>query len=129
MALYPDNVEIMMDLAGAYESAGMHDRAEALYRLALTMDACFGRFLDFLKGAGDTLRGRFAADLASVSFSRHNGRRLYIADAIEGREYSYDLSPGAADRRIGLAEAERSVNRGIVRRQIADLAAWYGFTP
>jgi membrane-anchored protein YejM (alkaline phosphatase superfamily) len=59
----------------------------------------------------------------------HNGRRLYIADGIEGREYAFDLSPGAGDRRIGVTDAERDAARLTIRRQIGDLADWYHFTP
>ena len=59
----------------------------------------------------------------------HNGRRLYIADGIEGREYAFDLSPGAGDRRIGVTDAERDAARLTIRRQIGELADWYHFTP
>jgi membrane-anchored protein YejM (alkaline phosphatase superfamily) len=57
---------------------------------------------------------------------RHNGRRLYIADAIEGRDSLYDLGPAGGDARIGMTDAERLANRALIREQIADLAAWYG---
>jgi hypothetical protein len=59
----------------------------------------------------------------------HNGRRLYIADGIEGREYAFDLSPGAGDRRIGVTDAERDAARNTIRRQVGELASWYHFTP
>lgn len=36
--LHPDDVELMMDLGRTYEAAGQWDRAEALYRRALTVD-------------------------------------------------------------------------------------------
>jgi arylsulfatase A-like enzyme len=58
---------------------------------------------------------------------RHNGRRLYIADAIEGRDAFYDLTPGAGDARLGMTDAERQANRALIREQIADLAQWYGY--
>jgi arylsulfatase A-like enzyme len=58
---------------------------------------------------------------------RHNGRRLYIADAIEGRDAIYDLTPGAGDARLGMTDAERQANRALIREQIADLAQWYGY--
>jgi hypothetical protein len=57
-----------------------------------------------------------------------NGRRLYIADGIEGREYAYDLPPGGSDRRTGLTDAERDVSRRIIRDRVHDIAAWYGLT-
>jgi Sulfatase len=58
---------------------------------------------------------------------RHNGRRLYIGDAIEGRDAMYDLTPGAGDARLGMTDAERQANRTLIRAQIADLAQWYGY--
>lgn len=58
----------------------------------------------------------------------HNGRRLYIADGIEGRDSMYDLSPAGADERIGMTDAERRANRARIREQIADLSAWYGIS-
>ena len=38
LALRASDVELMLDLAGAYEGAGQSDRAEALYRRALAID-------------------------------------------------------------------------------------------
>src|SRR5581483_4069035 len=57
---------------------------------------------------------------------RDNGRRLYIADAIEGRDYNYALDEHGGSVRIGLTDAERAANQRDIRRQIADLASWYG---
>ncbi len=58
---------------------------------------------------------------------RHNGRRLYIADAIEGRDSAYDLSPASGDARIGMTDAERQADRTLIREQIDDVARWYGY--
>jgi hypothetical protein len=54
-----------------------------------------------------------------------NGQRLYIADAIEGHDYLYDMTADG-DVRVGLTDAERESNRARIREQVADLAAWYG---
>jgi arylsulfatase A-like enzyme len=59
---------------------------------------------------------------------RHNGRRLYIADAVEGRDYLYDLSPAGGDARIGMTDSDRSTDRALILEQVADIAAWYGVT-
>jgi arylsulfatase A-like enzyme len=59
---------------------------------------------------------------------RHNGRTLYIADAIEGRDSLYDLNP-AGDERIGVTDADRRANRALIREQLADLATWFGLQP
>jgi hypothetical protein len=57
---------------------------------------------------------------------QQNGRRLYIADAIEGRDYLFDLGVSGADTRIGLTDAERQSSRELLQNQVADLAGWYG---
>jgi hypothetical protein len=58
-----------------------------------------------------------------------NGRRLYIADGVESREYAYDLGPAGADARIVLTDGEREAERRAIRGQIEELAAWYRFAP
>jgi hypothetical protein len=58
-----------------------------------------------------------------------NGRRLYLADGVESREYAYDLGPDGIDVRVGMTDAEREANRHAIREQIGELAAWYRFTP
>ena len=35
----------------------------------------------------------------------HNGRRLYLADAVEAREYAYELGPDGTDVRVGMTDA------------------------
>src|SRR5262249_48663352 len=63
---------------------------------------------------------------------RHNGRRLYIADAIEGRDYMYawrPTAPGSRDTRIGMTDAERQASRALIREQVVDVASWYGLHP
>jgi len=59
----------------------------------------------------------------------HNGRRLYLADAVEAREYAYDLGPTGTDVRVGITDAEREASRKAIRQQIDEIAAWYGFAP
>ena len=57
-----------------------------------------------------------------------NGRRLYLADGVESREYAYDLRAGGTDRmglggidgmdvRIGITDAERAASRDAIRRR------------
>ena len=59
---------------------------------------------------------------------RDNGRRLYVADAINSREYAYDMSEPAA-RRVGVTQQERSANRAFIREQLDRLARIYQFEP
>jgi hypothetical protein len=58
-----------------------------------------------------------------------NGRRLYLADGVESREYAYDLEADGTAVRVGLTDAERDAHRRAIREQIAELAAWYRFVP
>lgn len=60
---------------------------------------------------------------------RHNGRLLYIADLVNGREYIYDLTSAPLGTRMQVTDAERRVNRGLIRAQVTELAALYHFTP
>ena len=39
LALHPRDIELMLDLGSVYEAGSRADRAEALYRLALSIDA------------------------------------------------------------------------------------------
>jgi hypothetical protein len=54
---------------------------------------------------------------------------LYLADAVEAREYAYQLGPDGTDVRVGITDAEREASRRAIRQQIGEVAAWYGFTP
>ena len=58
-----------------------------------------------------------------------NGRRLYLADGVESREYAYELGPDGTDVRVGITDAERQASRHAIREQIGEIAAWYRFTP
>jgi arylsulfatase A-like enzyme len=59
---------------------------------------------------------------------RHNGRTLYIANGVDGRDEAYDLSrsPG---RRIAVARSMAAENRQLMTKQLDRLAALNGFTP
>jgi len=60
---------------------------------------------------------------------RHNGRFLYITDAVEGRDYAYDLADGGFGTRVEITEAMRALNWGLIREQVSRIAAQYHFTP
>jgi len=60
---------------------------------------------------------------------RHNGRLLYIADLVNGREYEYDLTSAGLGTRIQVTDAERRVNRGLILARVTELAALYHFSP
>lgn len=60
---------------------------------------------------------------------RHNGRALYIADAIDGRDYAYDTRDNGVGVRVQVTEAMRAINWDLIRGEIGRLAAQYHFSP
>jgi arylsulfatase A-like enzyme len=89
-----------------------------------------------LFGSGSTDRSvqRHEPYLAVSSYGavyallRDNGSRLYIADAVNKRDYAYDLS-GTLAVRVGIPPEERAANQQVIRQRVADLARIYRFTP
>lgn len=60
---------------------------------------------------------------------RHNGRALYIADAVAGRDYAYDLSDGGLGQRVEITDAMRDLNWRLIREQVTAIAQQYRFDP
>lgn len=60
---------------------------------------------------------------------RQNGRHLYIADAINGKEYAYDLYQNVPTTRVAITDADRALSRRLIRDQLFELAALYHFVP
>lgn len=58
-----------------------------------------------------------------------NGRRLYIADAINEREYAYRMNGETLGERVGVVPAERDRDRRFIHDQLTAIAAAYGFRP
>lgn len=59
-----------------------------------------------------------------------NGRRLYVLDTINVRDYAWDLSAGVAavgGRRVPLTEAERSACQQVIAARVAEIAAYFKF--
>jgi hypothetical protein len=59
---------------------------------------------------------------------RNNGESLYIADAVNGRDYAYDLR-SLKPVRVGVTGGMRSESRAFIRERLEQLAALYHFTP
>ena len=60
---------------------------------------------------------------------RQNGELLYLADAVQGRDFAYAMAPDGTMVRQTVTGALRSTNRTIIREQIAQIAAEYHFEP
>lgn len=78
---------------------------------------------------------RHAAFLEASSYGpiygalRQNGRHLYIADAVNGKEYAYDLFQPVSASRVAVTDADRAFSRTLIRDQITEVAALYHFDP
>jgi hypothetical protein len=57
-----------------------------------------------------------------------NGRNLYIADALNARDFGFDMS-GMSARRIGVTRDERGASRAFIRAQLEELARLHHFEP
>lgn len=92
-----------------------------------------GRPLFVARGVDTSWRLREPAVVASsygavYGVLRDNGRLLYIADAVNAREYAYDLSD-LKPVRIGVTAEMREADRALIRERLAKLASLYQFTP
>jgi hypothetical protein len=58
-----------------------------------------------------------------------NGRRLYIADSINFRDYVYDLVGAPGGTRVTGAPGEHERSRAAIRERVAEIARVYGYTP
>ncbi len=60
---------------------------------------------------------------------RHNGRSLYIADAVQGRDLAFEMRADGRMERLTMTDVIRTVNRRLMRDHIGQIAAEYRFTP
>jgi len=60
---------------------------------------------------------------------RHNGRTLYVADAVQGRDFAYEMGPDGEMERRTVTQTMRAVNRRLIREQIEQIASEYRFVP
>lgn len=60
---------------------------------------------------------------------RHNGRSLYIADAVQGMDLAFEMRADGRMERQTMTDVIRTVNRRLMRDHIGQIAAEYRFTP
>lgn len=60
---------------------------------------------------------------------RHNGRSLYVADAVQGMDLAFEMRADGRMERQTVTDVMRAVNRGLMRDHIGQIAAAYKFTP
>jgi arylsulfatase A-like enzyme len=119
----PETVSLSTDLTPTFYALAGH--------VPKDLGPLYGRPL-FVRHAGDLAARRRDLQLIASSYGgvyavlRDNGRRLYIADGVNKREYAYDLH-GQTARRVGVVPSERGPNRQFIRHSIDELAQLYGF--
>ena len=117
----------------------LSDIAPTLYELAghetRNVGTLFGRPLIALsEDRLDPLRRRrpyllVASYAATYGMLRNNGRMLYVAEVVNGREYQFDLAVGLNGRRVDVTDGDRRLNRDLIRRQVTELDEFYHYTP
>jgi arylsulfatase A-like enzyme len=60
---------------------------------------------------------------------RNNGQSLYVADAVQGRDFAFELRADDRMERVTVTEAMRAANRELMRDQITRIATAYKFSP
>jgi len=87
----------------------------------------------FVGRDGDTSWRRRQAFLIACSNGavygtlRQNGRRLYVADTVDGRDYAFDLSSGTLGTQIEATPAAAVENRRLIEQQLDALGGWYHY--
>ncbi len=94
----------------------------------------FGSPLFVPRGVELTSRRRESFMVASsygptYGMLRHNGRSLYIADLVNGREYAYDLTKQPIGAPTQVTDGDRRVNQRWIRQRLGELAEVYQFHP
>jgi hypothetical protein len=94
----------------------------------------FGSPLFVPQGAELTARRRESFLLTSsygptYGVLRHNGRSLYIADLVNGRESAYDLTKQPIGARTEVTDDDRRVSQRWIRQRLGELADVYQFHP
>jgi hypothetical protein len=86
-------------------------------------------------GPAERRRTRDHSFLISSSYGpvygmlRDDGRTFYIADAVNGRDYAFDLSEPGSAVRSEITASSRSQNWTLIRESIDAIAAQYAFVP
>lgn len=60
---------------------------------------------------------------------RHNGRSLYVTDAVQGVDLAFEMRADGQMERQTMTDVIRTVNRRLMRDHIGQIAAEYRFTP
>jgi Sulfatase len=113
------------------------DIAPTLYALLgynpRDLGSLFGRPL-FVDHEGDLSSRRRESFLIASSYGavygmlRDNGRLMYVADTVDGREYAFDLAHPAGSR-VEVTQTMTNENRRMIQEQLMSLADLYQYHP
>jgi Sulfatase len=70
-----------------------------------------------------------ASYAATYGMLRNNGRLMYVADVVNGREYQFDMAEGLLGRQVDVTDDDRRLNRQLIREQVTQLDDFYHYTP
>ncbi len=70
-----------------------------------------------------------ASYAATYGMLRNNGRLMYVADVVNGREYQFDMGESLLGRQVDVTDDDRRLNRRLIREQVEQLDAFYRYTP
>lgn len=91
----------------------------------------FGRSLVETEGGSEPRsRGSYvmaSSYAATYCLLSEDGRRLYVVDTVNSRDYEFDLTEGAAGALMAVTPAERALKQQMIAEQIAEIAAFFGF--
>ena len=97
------------------------------------LGSLFGRPL-FVDPEADMSKRRSESFLVASSYGavygmlRDNGRLMYVVDAVDGREYAFDLTR-APGTRVEVTQSMTNENRRMIREDLTALAALYQYHP
>ena len=97
------------------------------------LGSLFGRPL-FAGPAADLSWRRRESFLVASSYGavygmlRDNGRLMYVVDAVDGREYAFNLA-NAPGTRVEVTQSMTNENRAMIKEQLAALAELYRYHP
>jgi len=66
---------------------------------------------------------------AVYAMLRHNGRSLYVSDSVQGRDLAFERRADGRMEQVTVTDVMRTVNRGLMRDHIGQIAAAYRFSP
>jgi sulfatase-like protein len=66
---------------------------------------------------------------AAYGMLRHNGRRMYVVDAVDGRDSAFDIDDDAIGARTDVTRALTETNRLLIRQQLMLLAQQNHYRP